>query len=86
MNEKAGIACEHESNATLIGCKIEKNGEHGIALKGESHATIRHSRLVFNGGLAISKEPGCGTTCSGNVCTRSSPSMLAPPGFQFLSD
>lgn len=85
-NEKAGISCEQESNATLIGCTIEKNGEHGIDLKGESRATIRRSRVVFNGGSVISKELGCGTICSGNVCTRSSQSPLAPPGFHFLVD
>jgi pyruvate/2-oxoacid:ferredoxin oxidoreductase beta subunit len=69
-----------------VGCKIEKNGEHGIYLKGQSRVTILQSRVVFNSEMVISKDAGCSTTCSGNVCTRSSQSAMPPAGFQFLTD
>ena len=83
-NKKSGITCDDESEITLIGCKLEKNGENGINLKGRSRATIHGSHVVYNTLLPIDKEVGCTATCSGNFCTTPSPTVSVPPGFQLI--
>lgn len=83
-NKKSGITCDDESEVTMMGCKLERNGENGIDLKGRSRANVRRSHVVYNTLLPIEKETGCTTTCSGNFCTKTATTVSVPPGFQVV--
>jgi hypothetical protein len=82
-NVQTGILCSDDSAILIEKCKVDKNGGNGLTLQGRSIAVVNQSRFMRNKGLVVAKEADCVTTCTGNICSKTSKIDVAPPGFKF---
>jgi hypothetical protein len=66
---------------SLSKCILRDNGGTAVELLSQAKAIIRRCHIVSALGGVLTKENGCSTTCTGNLCVVPLTIKL-PPGFQ----